>query len=99
MGCAPDVTATDAVTAAVLRGGCGHEGRLSRGQRHEVADAAELGPVGRVDRRVSGRADDMAGEFSGERGDVDVVIGSEPGEGGMRCNGGGDAGHRREREG
>ncbi len=97
MGCAPGVTATDAVTAAVLGGGCGHEGRLSRGQRHEVADAAELGPVGRVDRRVSRGADDMAGELSGERGDVDVVLGSEPGEGGVRCDGCG-GGRRRDRE-
>lgn len=77
---------------------CGLEGRLSRGQRHEVADAAELGPEGRVDRRVSGRADDVASELSGERGDVDVVIGSEPGEGGVRCNDQG-GGHRRGREG
>ena len=98
MGGAPGVTATDAVTAAMKWGGCGHEGRLSRGQRHEVADAAELGPEGRVDRRVSRGADDMAGKLSGERGDVDVVLGSEPGEGGVRCNGCG-GGRRRDREG
>lgn len=40
----------------------------------------------------------MAGELPGERGDVDVTIGSEPGEGGVRCNGCG-GGHRRDREG
>lgn len=40
----------------------------------------------------------MTGELPGERGDMDVVIGSEPGEGGVRCNGQG-CGHRRGREG
>lgn len=82
MGRSPGVAATDAATAAVLGSRCGHEGRLSRGRRREVAGAADMGPVGRMDRRISRGADDMAGELSGERGDAGVVIGSEPGEGG-----------------
>src|SRR5699024_2017049 len=44
-------------------------GRLSRGGRQDVADAADLGPGGR-------------GGPSGERGDAEVVSGSEPGGGG-----------------
>ena len=62
--------------------GCGAQRRLHRLRRHDVAGAADLGPVGRGDRRVSGCAEGEAGGLSGERGDAGVAAGSEPEEGG-----------------
>ena len=77
-------TATGAVTAPVTRPQCGLEGRLGRFQRREVADPADLGPVGREHRGKGHLGDDVPGELPGERGDDDVIGGSQPEEGGVR---------------